>query len=88
MNSLVDKKRKDIIIGIISIIVHILVGLLFIKLLVFGSTNSDNGDGQLKYKMLLQSQVSYKTDAPKDEDFHNWDRVLKKYVKDVELRGY
>lgn len=41
----------------------------------------DNGDGQLKYKMLLQSQVSYKTEGPKDEDFHNWDRVLKKYVK-------
>lgn len=41
----------------------------------------DNGDGQLKYKMLLQSQVSYKTTGVKDEDFHNWDRVLKKYVK-------
>ena len=47
----------------------------------------DNGDGQLKYKMLLQSQVSYKKDhnrsgaSPKYEDYHNWDRVLKKYVK-------
>lgn len=41
----------------------------------------DNGDGQLKYKMLLQSQISYKTSGAKDEDFHAWDRVLKKYVK-------
>ena len=41
----------------------------------------DNGDGQLKYKMLLQSQVSYRTNGAKDEDFHAWDRVLKKYVK-------
>lgn len=40
----------------------------------------DNGDGQLKFKLLLQSQVSYKT-SPKDEDFRPWDRVLKKYAK-------
>lgn len=41
----------------------------------------DNGDGQLKFKLLLQSQVSTKTQGAKDEDFHNWDRVMKKYVK-------
>lgn len=41
----------------------------------------DNGDGQLKYKMLLQSQVTYKTQGAKDEDFRVWDRVLKKYSK-------
>ncbi len=40
----------------------------------------DNGDGQLKFKFLLQSQITTKEHA-KDEDYHNWDRVLKKYVK-------
>ena len=40
----------------------------------------DNGDGQLKFKFLLQSQITTKEHA-KDEDFHNWDRVLKKYAK-------
>ena len=40
----------------------------------------DNGDGKLKYKFLLQSQISTISD-PKDEDYHDWDRVLKKYVK-------
>lgn len=39
----------------------------------------DNGDGQLKFKFLLQSQITTKEHA-KDEDFHNWDRVLKKYA--------
>jgi len=45
----------------------------------------DNGDGQLKFKMLLQSQVAYKNspddNAKKNEDFRAWDRVLKKYSK-------
>ncbi|MCQ2269643.1 MAG: PEGA domain-containing protein [Bacteroidales bacterium] len=40
----------------------------------------DNGDGQLKFKLLLQSQVAYKS-SPKDEDYRAWDRVLKKYAK-------
>lgn len=40
----------------------------------------DNGDGKLKYKFLLESQISTKP-HPKDEDYHAWDRVLKKYVK-------
>lgn len=40
----------------------------------------DMGDGQLKFKFLLQSQITTKEHA-KDEDYHNWDRVLKKYVK-------
>lgn len=39
----------------------------------------DNGDGKLKFKLLLQSQVSY--NGTKDEDFREWDRVLKKYAK-------
>lgn len=39
----------------------------------------DNGDGKLKFKLLLQSQVSYT--GTKDEDFREWDRVLKKYAK-------
>ena len=39
----------------------------------------DNGDGKLKFKLLLQSQVSYT--GTKDEDFRDWDRVLKKYAK-------
>lgn len=41
----------------------------------------DNGDGQLKFKLLLQSQFTTKTKGAKDEDFHAWDRVMKKYVK-------
>lgn len=45
----------------------------------------DNGDGQLKFKLLLQSQVAVKNgpkdNAKKEEDFHPWDRVLKKYSK-------
>lgn len=41
----------------------------------------DNGDGQLKYKFLLQSQVSPKKPYLRDEDFKDWDRVLKKYAK-------
>lgn len=40
----------------------------------------DNGDGKLKYKFLLQSQITSKS-HPRDEDYHDWDRVLKKYVK-------
>ncbi len=44
----------------------------------------DNGDGQLKFKLLLQSQVSTKIDQPKDEDFHAWGRVMKKYKKLLE----
>ena len=40
----------------------------------------DNGDGQLKFKFLLQSQITTKEHA-KDEDFHDWHRVLKKYAK-------
>lgn len=40
----------------------------------------DNGDGKLKYKFLLQSQISTKS-HPKDEDYHDWDRVLKRYAK-------
>ena len=40
----------------------------------------DNGDGQLKFKFLLQSQITSKEHA-KDEDYSNWDRVLKKYKK-------
>ncbi len=40
----------------------------------------DNGDNQLKFKFLLQSQITTKEHA-KDEDFKDWDRVLKKYVK-------
>ena len=40
----------------------------------------DNGDGQLKFKFLLQSQITGKKDA-KDEDYHDWGRVLKKYAK-------
>lgn len=40
----------------------------------------DNGDGQLKFKFLLQSQITTKEHA-KDEDYSNWDRVLKKYAK-------
>ena len=41
----------------------------------------DNGDGQLKFKFLLQSQITYNKDKTKDEDFKDWDRVLKKYAK-------
>lgn len=40
----------------------------------------DNGDGQIKYKFLLQSQITNKKDA-RDEDYHPWGRVLKKYAK-------
>ena len=39
----------------------------------------DNGDEKLKFKMLLQSQVSYT--GTREEDFRAWDRVLKKYSK-------
>lgn len=39
----------------------------------------DNGDGQVKIKFLMQSQVAFKEHA-KDEDYHAWDRVLKKYA--------
>ena len=39
----------------------------------------DNGDGKLKFKLLLQSQVSY--EGTRDENFRDWDRVLKKYAK-------
>ena len=42
--------------------------------------NPDNGDGQLKFKFLVQSQITTKEHA-KDEDFKEWDRVLKKYAK-------
>lgn len=41
----------------------------------------DNGDGQLKYKFLLQSQVAPKKTNLRDEDYKDWDRVLKKYAK-------
>ena len=41
----------------------------------------DNGDGQLKYKFLLQSQVAPKKNYLRDEDYKDWDRVLKKYAK-------
>ena len=40
----------------------------------------DNGDGVLKFKFLVQSQITTKEHA-KDEDFKDWDRVLKKYAK-------
>ncbi len=40
----------------------------------------DNGDNQLKFKFLIQSQITNKEHA-KDEDFKDWDRVLKKYSK-------
>lgn len=40
----------------------------------------DNGDGQLKYKFLLQSQITHVKDA-RDEDYHPWGRVLKRYAK-------
>lgn len=40
----------------------------------------DNGDGKLKYKFLLQSQIAYKSE-PIDEDYKDWNRVLKKYAK-------
>ncbi len=40
----------------------------------------DNGDGQLKFKFLVQSQRTTKEHA-KDEDYKDWDRVLKKYAK-------
>lgn len=40
----------------------------------------DNGDGQLKFKFLLQSQITTKEHA-RDEDYSKWDRVLKKYAK-------
>ena len=39
----------------------------------------DNGDGQLKFKFLIQSQITTREHA-KDEDFKEWDRVLKKYA--------
>lgn len=41
----------------------------------------DNGDGQLKYKFLLQSQVTPQKTNLRDEDYKDWDRVLKKYAK-------
>lgn len=41
----------------------------------------DNGDGQLKFKFLLQSQVAPKKNYLRDEDYKDWDRVLKKYAK-------
>jgi len=40
----------------------------------------DNGDGQLKFKYLLQSQYTTKK-SRNDEDYKDWDRVLKKYAK-------
>ena len=40
----------------------------------------DNGDGQIKFKFLIQSQITNNTN-PKEEDYHNWNRVLKKYAK-------
>lgn len=40
----------------------------------------DNGDGVLKFKFLIQSQITTKEHA-KDEDYKNWDRILKKYMK-------
>lgn len=40
----------------------------------------DNGDGQIKYKFHLQSQISYKQD-PKEGDFIPWDRILQEYDK-------
>lgn len=39
----------------------------------------DNGDGKLKYKFLIQSQIATKP-HPNDEDFKDWDRILKKYA--------
>ncbi len=39
----------------------------------------DNGDGLLQFKILLQSQIAYKTDGARDEDYKNWTRVLKEY---------
>ncbi len=40
----------------------------------------DNGDGVLKFKLLIQSQITHREHA-KDEDFKDWDRILKKYAK-------
>lgn len=39
----------------------------------------DNGDNQLKFKFLIQSQITTREHA-KDEDYKDWDRVLKKYA--------
>lgn len=39
----------------------------------------DNGDGLLQFKILLQSQIAWKTRGALDEDYKPWDRVLKKY---------
>lgn len=47
----------------------------------------DNGDGQLKFNFLLQSQITCKEHA-RDEDYSNWNRVLKEYMKlAVDLRN-
>lgn len=40
----------------------------------------DNGDGQIKYKFYLQSQVAHKTN-PQEEDFKPWNRILREYDK-------
>ena len=40
----------------------------------------DNGDGQIKYKFYLQSQVAYKKD-PQEGDFKPWNRILQEYDK-------
>ncbi len=40
----------------------------------------DNGDGQVKFKFLLESQITNIKDAT-DEHYRPWKRVLKKYAK-------
>ena len=40
----------------------------------------DNGDGQIKYKFYLQSQVAYKPE-PQEGDFKPWNRILQEYDK-------
>lgn len=40
----------------------------------------DNGDNQLKFKFLIQSQISTRKSA-NDEDYKDWNRVLTKYAK-------